>query len=160
MIPLVPPRAFGAVTQLDDGKLTQTGVDKELVIVELSRNPSLNPTPKKRRSVVPSKNSVSGEHSSPKVLLITKLDEPVLVMMPLAKGNIYISGFEGTPPAFTKPHAMMCPDAEPSTQNALSNAPSCALLDVQSPSPVPEPRFTVFVASTGVEVVKFAGSCV
>jgi len=52
--PLVPPRALGAVTQLDVGGLTQDGVDKELVIVELSRNPSVDPTPKNIRSVVPS----------------------------------------------------------------------------------------------------------
>jgi hypothetical protein len=53
-IPLVPPRAFGAFTQLDVGELPQLGVDKELVIVELSKYPSLDPTPKNSRSVVPS----------------------------------------------------------------------------------------------------------
>jgi hypothetical protein len=54
-IPLVPPRALGAFTQLDVGGAEQLGVVNELVIVELSMNPSLElPTPKNRRSVVPS----------------------------------------------------------------------------------------------------------
>jgi hypothetical protein len=52
-IPLVPPRALGAVTQLDVGAPEQDGVDRELVIVELSRYPSLEPAPKNTRSVVP-----------------------------------------------------------------------------------------------------------
>ena len=51
-IQLVPPRAFGAVTQLDVGAPVQVGVASEVVIVELSRNPSLDPTPKNIRSVV------------------------------------------------------------------------------------------------------------
>jgi hypothetical protein len=67
-IPLVPPRALGAVTQLDVVAPEQDGVDKELVIVELSKYPSLEPTPKNIRSVVPLSNSVSGEHSSPSML--------------------------------------------------------------------------------------------
>jgi len=52
-MPLVPPRAFGDVTQLEVGAPVQVGVVGEVVIVELSRNPSLDPTPKNRRSVVP-----------------------------------------------------------------------------------------------------------
>jgi hypothetical protein len=52
-IPLVPPRALGAVTQLDVGRPVQVGVVKEVVIVELSRYPSVEPTPKNIRSVVP-----------------------------------------------------------------------------------------------------------
>jgi hypothetical protein len=54
-IPLVPPSALGEVTQLDVGVPTQFGVVSELVIFELSRNPSFElPTPKNIRSVVPS----------------------------------------------------------------------------------------------------------
>ena len=52
-MPLVPPRALGAVTQVEVGVPTQFGVASEDVIVELSRNPSLDPTPKNSRSVVP-----------------------------------------------------------------------------------------------------------
>jgi hypothetical protein len=52
-IPLVPPRALGDVTQLDVGAPVQVGVVSEAAIVELSRNPSLDPTPKNSRSVVP-----------------------------------------------------------------------------------------------------------
>jgi hypothetical protein len=54
MIPLVPPRAFGAVTHVEVGVPTQFGVANVAVIVELSRNPSVDPTPKNKRSVVPS----------------------------------------------------------------------------------------------------------
>ena len=56
MIPLVPPRALGAVTHVDVGVVVQFGEVNELVIVELSTNPSfeLLPTPKNRRSVAPS----------------------------------------------------------------------------------------------------------
>src|SRR5664279_5575224 len=91
-MPLVPPRAAGAFTQLAVGAAPQTGVVSDVVIAELSRNPSgvpvaELPTPKKKRSVVPSKNSVSGEHSSPRVLFTTKVDEPVLVMRWLANGK-------------------------------------------------------------------------
>ena len=39
-MPLVPPRALGDVTQLDVGAPVQVGVVSEVVIVELSRNPS------------------------------------------------------------------------------------------------------------------------
>jgi len=53
-IPLVPPEALGASTQLDVGVPVQFGVDSEFVIVELSRKPSVEPTPKNIRSVVPS----------------------------------------------------------------------------------------------------------
>jgi hypothetical protein len=55
-IPLIPPRALGAVTQVDVGAPVQVGADNEEVpIVELSRNPSVvPPTPKNIRSVVPS----------------------------------------------------------------------------------------------------------
>ena len=52
-IPLVPPRAVGDVTQLDVGVPVQFGVVNEVVIVELSRKPLVNPTPKNNRSVVP-----------------------------------------------------------------------------------------------------------
>jgi hypothetical protein len=52
-IPLVPPRALGDVTQLDVGAPVQVGVVSEAVIVELSRNPSVDPTPKNNRSVAP-----------------------------------------------------------------------------------------------------------
>jgi hypothetical protein len=53
-IPLVPPRALGDVTQLDVGAPVQVGGVNEVVIVELSRNPSVEPpTPKNIRSVVP-----------------------------------------------------------------------------------------------------------
>jgi hypothetical protein len=52
-IPLVPPSALGAVTQLEVGAPVQFGVVSEVVIVELSRYPSLLPTPKNSRSVVP-----------------------------------------------------------------------------------------------------------
>ena len=52
MIPLVPPRAAGDVTQLDVGAPVQVGVVSEVVIVELSKNPSVDPTPKNNRSVV------------------------------------------------------------------------------------------------------------
>ena len=53
-IPLVPPRALGDVTQLDVGAPVQVGVVNEVVIVELSRYPSVEPpTPKNIRSVVP-----------------------------------------------------------------------------------------------------------
>jgi hypothetical protein len=57
-IPLVPPRALGEVTQLDVGAPVHVGTVSEVVIVELSRNPSepvpVEPTPKNNRSVVPS----------------------------------------------------------------------------------------------------------
>jgi len=53
-IPLVPPAAEGVVTQVELGAARQFGVVKEVVMVELSRNPSVEPTPKKTRSVVPS----------------------------------------------------------------------------------------------------------
>jgi hypothetical protein len=36
-MPLVPPRALGAVTQLDVGAPVQVGVVSEVVIVELSK---------------------------------------------------------------------------------------------------------------------------
>jgi hypothetical protein len=121
MMPLVPPSPLGAVTQLEVGTIKQSGVDKALVMIELSRNPSVEPTPKKTRSVVPSSNPVSGEHSSPFVLLTTKVDVAELVMTPLAKGNIYICGFDGAPLSFTNPHSIMCPDVDPYSQNALSN---------------------------------------
>ena len=52
-IPLVPPRAVGDFTQVDVGAPVQVGVLNEVVIVELSRNPSLDPTPKNKRSVAP-----------------------------------------------------------------------------------------------------------
>jgi hypothetical protein len=46
-IPLVPPRAFGEVTQLEVGAPEQVGVANPARIVELSRNPSaVDPTPK------------------------------------------------------------------------------------------------------------------
>ena len=54
-IPLVPSRALGELTQVDVGSPVQFGVVSEVVIVELSRNPSVEPpTPKNNRSVVPS----------------------------------------------------------------------------------------------------------
>jgi hypothetical protein len=52
-IPLLPPRTLGAVTQLDVGAPEQVGVLSEVVMVEASRNPSVDPTPKNSRSVVP-----------------------------------------------------------------------------------------------------------
>jgi hypothetical protein len=87
----------------------------------------------------------------------TNVDDPVLVMTLLAKGKKYITGFDGVPPAFTNPHAIMCPDADPFSQNALSNAPECTFFPVQSPAPVADPRFTVLLV-VGTPVVKFAGS--
>jgi hypothetical protein len=116
-IPLVPPRVLGDVTQLEVGAPVQIGVVSDVVTVELSRNPSVEPTPKNIRSVVPSKNSVSGEHSSPFVLFTTKFDEPVLVMMWAANGKKNVFGFEGfsgldvVPD--TNPHPIMWPDVDP-----------------------------------------------
>jgi len=53
-IPLVPPRALGEVTQLEVAAPEQVGVVSDVVIVELSRYPSVvEPTPKNNRSVVP-----------------------------------------------------------------------------------------------------------
>jgi hypothetical protein len=53
-IPLVPPIALGEVTQLEVGAPEQVGVVSDVVIVELSRYPSVaEPTPKNNRSVVP-----------------------------------------------------------------------------------------------------------
>src|ERR1035438_2772800 len=51
-IPLVPPRALGDVKQLDVGAPVQVGVESEAVIVELSRNPSVDPTPNNKRSEI------------------------------------------------------------------------------------------------------------
>jgi hypothetical protein len=52
-IPLVPPTALGDVTQVDVGVPVQFGVVSDVVIVEVSRNPSVVlPTPKNNRSVV------------------------------------------------------------------------------------------------------------
>ena len=55
---------------------------------------------------------------------IWKVVEPVLVMTWLAKGKKYILGSAGTPPDWTNPQAIMCPDVEPFNQNALSNEPA------------------------------------
>jgi hypothetical protein len=127
-MPLVPPRALGDETQLVVGRPVQFGVVSEVVIVELSRYPSVvPPTPKNIRSVVPLSNSVNGEHSSPLVVFTTKLDAPVLVMRLLAKGKKYIFGFDGFSGLLavpeTNPHAIMCPDVDPFSQKALSNVP-------------------------------------
>jgi hypothetical protein len=45
-IPLVPPRVLGDFTQLDVGAPAQVGVVNEVVMVEFSRNPSLDPNRK------------------------------------------------------------------------------------------------------------------
>jgi|SRR5580692_842067 hypothetical protein len=98
------------------------------------------------------------------VLLTTKVDEPVLVMTLLAKGKKYIWGFDGIKGwdvvPDTNPQAIMCPEADPFTQNALSRVPAWTLPVVQSPVPVAEPRFTVFAVEIAVALVKFVGSCV
>jgi len=105
----------------------QFGVVNEVVIVELSRNPSVLPTPKNSRSVVPLSNSVSGEHSSPIVVFTTNVDEPVLVITFVAKGKKYIFGFDGFNGLLavpeTNPQAIKCPDVDPLTQKVLSNVP-------------------------------------
>lgn len=83
-IPLVPPSVCGAVTQLEVGEAQQFGCEAVPVKVELSTKPSAAlPTPKNIRSVMPSKNSVSGEHSSPRVLLTTQPVAPVEVVSAL-----------------------------------------------------------------------------
>src|SRR6202046_2418245 len=161
-MPLVPPRAFGDVTQLDVGEPVQVGVVSKVVIDELSRNPLLElPTPKNNRSVVPSENSVNGEHSSPAVLSTTKVDEPVLVMTLLAKGKKNIFGFDGISGVDdvpdTNPQVIRWPEVDPFTQNLLSNAPEYALSVIQSPVPCPKPRSTVLLVVRVVELVKFAG---
>ena len=80
-ITLVPPSRRGAVTQLEVGGAAQLGVDAVVVSVELSMKPSVAPpTPKNIRSVVPLKNSVNGEHSSPRVLFTTHVVDPVEVI--------------------------------------------------------------------------------
>ena len=72
---------------------------------------------------------------------------------------MYISGGAGAPPdSFTNPHAIMCPDVDPFTQNALSNVPECTFFPVQSPSPLADPRSTVLPLESVEELVKFAGS--
>jgi hypothetical protein len=95
-------------------------------------------------------------------LFTTKVDEPVLVMTLLAKGKKYTFGFDGISGApdvpDTNPHAIMCPDVDPFTQNALSNVPECTLPVVQSPSPLPDPRSTVLLVVSALELVKFAGT--
>jgi hypothetical protein len=53
-MPLVPPKACGATTQLEVGGVPQLGADAVVVRVELSMKPSVVlPTPKNIRSVVP-----------------------------------------------------------------------------------------------------------
>ena len=159
-IPLVPPRALGAVTQLDVGApaVQVVGVVNEVVIVELFTYPTVaSPTPKNIMSV-PLSNSVRGEHSSPFVVSTSKVDVAVLAMRPLVKGNIYISGGAGISGLVfvpdMNPHAIMCPVADPFSQNALSNVPECTLFPVHVPLPSADPRFT----NAGVvSDVKFAG---
>src|SRR5215469_2307244 len=161
-IPLVPPKAAGAFTQLEVAVPPQFGVDNVVVMVELSMNPSVPPTPKNRRSVVPSKNSVSGEHSSPRVLFTVNVRSPLAVITPLANGNMYILGFEGmrglplVPE--TKPQPIMWPDVDPLVQNSLSNMAAWTFPLVQSPFPLPDPKSTVFVLVAAELEVKFAGS--
>ena len=78
-----------------------------------------------------------------------------------AKGKKYICGFDGTPPLFTNLHAIMCPDVDPFTQNALSNVPECTFFPVQSPAPVADPKSTVLLV-VGTPVVKLGrklGDC-
>ena len=86
----------------------------------------------------------------------------MLVMMLLANGKKYMRGFDGISGALdvpdTNPHAIMCPDVDPFTQKALSNVPECTLPVVQSPFPCPDPRSTVLLVVSVLELVKFAGS--
>ena len=94
------------------------------------------------------------------MLLATNVDEPVLVISWLAKGKKYIFGFEGIS-GFddvpdTNPHAIKCPEVEPFNQNALSNVPECTLPVVQSPFPLPDPKSTVLLVVSVVELVKLA----
>ena len=94
------------------------------------------------------------------MLFTTNVDEPVLVISWLANGKKYILGFEGIS-GFdvvpdTNPHAIKCPEVEPFNQNALSNVPACTLQVVQSPFPLPDPKSTVLLVVSVVELVKLA----
>jgi hypothetical protein len=52
----------------------------------------------------------------------------------------------------------MCPEVDPFTKKALSNVPECTFLPVQSPVPLADPKSTVLLVVSVVELVKFAGS--